>query len=188
MSPNSVAQPAPKIDVPMIIPGFTDPAAARTAMAVAGMRMSPAVLIVRNVHIAFVAVPAFGFSLFSSSIALRPNGVAALLSPSNAATPFGLKAMEELNKLNPKAGTATNAMCTFLTINTAGLILIPATAIAVRAAAGSVNPGIIIGTSIFGAGCATLFGLIAVKLFQRLPMFRRDDPGLASAQKEVSRV
>jgi len=120
--------------------------------------------------------------------AMIMNISANMLGLSNAATPFGLKAMEELNKLNPKAGTATNAMCTFLTINTAGLILIPATAIAVRAAAGSVNPGIIIGTSIFGAGCATLFGLIAVKLFQRLPMFRRDDPGLASAQKEVSRV
>src|SRR3990172_3302233 len=120
--------------------------------------------------------------------AMIMNISANMLGLSNAATPFGLKAMEELNKLTPKAGTATNAMCTFLTINTAGLILIPATAIAGRAAAGSVNPGIIIGTSIFGAGCATLFGLIAVKLFQRLPMFRRDDPGLASAQKEVSRV
>jgi spore maturation protein SpmA len=91
--------------------------------------------------------------------------------------------MEELNKLNPKAGTATNAMCTFLTINTAGLVLIPATAIAVRAAAGSVNPGLIIGTSIFGAGCATIAGLVAVKLFQRLPLFRKDDPSLAGKEE-----
>lgn len=120
--------------------------------------------------------------------AMIMNISANMLGLSNAATPFGLKAMEELNKLNPKVGTATNAMCTFLTINTAGLVLIPATAIAVRAAAGSVNPGIIIGTSIFGAGCATIAGLIAVKLLQRLPVFRRDDPESVSGQKEADHV
>lgn len=108
--------------------------------------------------------------------AMIMNMAANMLGLSNAATPFGLKAMEELNKLNPKAGTATNAMCTFLAINTAGLVLIPATAIAVRAAAGSVNPGVIIGTSIFGAGCATVAGVLAVKVLQRMPRFRRDDP------------
>jgi spore maturation protein SpmA len=97
-----------------------------------------------------------------------------LLGLSNAATPLGLKAMEELNKLNPKAGTATNAMITFLTINTGGLILIPATAIAVRAVAGSANPGIIIGTSIFGASCATVAGVCAAKLLQRLPRYRKE--------------
>ena len=117
--------------------------------------------------------------------AMIMNISANMLGLSNAATPFGLKAMEELNKLNPRIGTATNAMCTFLTINTAGLVLIPATAIAVRAAAGSVNPGIIIGTSIFGAGCATVAGLIAVKLLQRLPRFRRDDPGASEVRKEA---
>ncbi len=106
--------------------------------------------------------------------AMIMNISANMLGLSNAATPFGLKAMEELNKLNPKIGTATNAMCTFLVINTSGLVLIPATAIAVRAAAGSSNPGIIIGTSIFGAGCATIAGLISVKLLQRLRYFRKD--------------
>lgn len=106
--------------------------------------------------------------------AMIMNISANMLGLSNAATPFGLKAMEELNKLNPKLGTATNAMCTFLVINTSGLVLIPATAIAVRAAAGSANPGIIIGTSIFGAGCATLAGLISVKLLQRLRYFKKD--------------
>jgi len=105
--------------------------------------------------------------------AMIMNIAANMLGLSNAATPFGLKAMEELNKLNPKLGTATNAMCTFLVINTAGLVLIPATAIAIRAAAGSANPGIIIGTSIFGASCATVTGLIAVKLLQRLPRYKR---------------
>src|SRR3989339_2116498 len=84
------------------------------------------------------------------------NVSANMLGLGNAATPFGLKAMEELERLNTKKGTATNAMITFLAINTAGLTLIPATAIAVRAASGSSDPAIIIGTSIFGATCATI--------------------------------
>jgi spore maturation protein SpmA len=106
--------------------------------------------------------------------AMIMNIAANMLGLNNAATPLGLKAMEELNKLNPKLGTATNAMCTFLVINTAGLTLIPATAIAIRVAQGSADPGVIIGTSIFGAGCATVAGLISVKIFQRLPRFKRD--------------
>ncbi len=105
--------------------------------------------------------------------AMIMNIAANMLGLSNAATPLGLKAMEELNRLNPKAGTATNAMCTFLAINTGGLILIPATALAVRAAAGSANPGIIIGTSIVGAGCATVAGVLAAKILERLPHFRK---------------
>src|SRR5512140_2734778 len=105
--------------------------------------------------------------------AMIMNIAANMLGLSNAATPLGLKAMEELNKLNPKLGTASNAMCTFLAINTGGLVLIPATAIAVRAAAGSANPGIIIGTSIVGAGCATIAGVLASKVLQRLPRYRR---------------
>ncbi len=105
--------------------------------------------------------------------AMIMNIAANMLGLSNAATPMGLKAMEELNKLNPKVGTATNAMVTFLAINTGGLILIPATAIAVRAAAGSANPGIIIGTSIVGASCATVAGVVASKILQRLPRYRK---------------
>ena len=106
--------------------------------------------------------------------AMIMNIAANMLGLNNAATPLGLKAMEELNKLNPKLGTATNAMCTFLVINTAGLTLIPATAIAIRAAQGSVNPGIIIGTSIFGAGCATVAGLVSVKILERLPRYKKE--------------
>jgi spore maturation protein SpmA len=93
-----------------------------------------------------------------------------MLGLGNAATPFGLKAMEDLDKLNPDKGTATNSMVTFLAINTAGLTLIPATAIAVRAAAGSSDPAIIIGTSIFGAGCATIAGITAAKVLEKFPL------------------
>jgi len=104
--------------------------------------------------------------------AIIMNTAANMLGLSNAATPMGLKAMEELNKLNTQIGTATNAMVTFLAINTGGLIIIPATAMAVRAAVGSTNPGIIIGTSIIGAGCATVAGVAASKILQRLPRYR----------------
>ena len=93
-----------------------------------------------------------------------------MLGLGNAATPFGLKAMEELDKINPEKGTATNAMCTFLAINTAGLTLIPATAIAIRAASGSNDPAIIIGTSFFGAACATIVGITAAKILEKFPM------------------
>jgi len=102
--------------------------------------------------------------------AMIMNISANMLGLGNAATPFGLKAMEELDKLNPEKGTATNAMCTFLAVNTAGLTLIPATAIAVRASAGSSDPAIIIGTSIFGAGCATLVGITAAKILEKFPL------------------
>ena len=77
-------------------------------------------------------------------------------------------------------------MVTFLAINTGGLVLIPATAIAVRATVGSANPGIIIGTSIVGAGCATVAGIIASKLLQRLPRYRRDVPAPTPAGGEVN--
>lgn len=96
------------------------------------------------------------------------------LGLSNAATPFGLKAMEELDKLNPEKGTATNAMCTFLAINTAGMTLIPATAIAIRAAAGSTQPAVIIGTSLFASACATTAGLIAVKTLEKFSSNRSE--------------
>ena len=90
-----------------------------------------------------------------------------MLGLGNAATPFGLKAMEEMEKINPNKGTASNSMVTFLAINTAGLTLIPATAIAVRAASGSSNPAIIIGTTIFGALCATIAGITAAKIIEK---------------------
>jgi spore maturation protein A len=118
--------------------------------------------------------------------AMIMNIAANMLGLNNAATPLGLKAMEELNKINPKAGTATNAMCTFLVINTAGLTLIPATAIAIRAGLGSADPAIIVGTSIFGAGCATIAGLTAVKLLQRLPRYKKElEVNNADNQAEV---
>jgi spore maturation protein SpmB len=102
--------------------------------------------------------------------AMVMNISANMLGLGNAATPFGLKAMEELDKLNPNQGTATNSMVTFLAINTAGMTLIPATAIAVRAAAGSADPTIIIATSLFGSTCATITGITAAKILEKFPI------------------
>ncbi|MDP3684230.1 MAG: nucleoside recognition domain-containing protein, partial [Ignavibacteria bacterium] len=102
--------------------------------------------------------------------AMIMNISANFLGLGNAATPFGLKAMEELDKLNPNKGTATNAMCTFLAINTAGMTLIPATAIALRASAGSAEPAIIIGTSLVGSTCATIVGISAAKILEKFPI------------------
>lgn len=92
---------------------------------------------------------------------------ATFLGLGNAATPFGIKAMEDLNTLNPNKGTATNAMCTFLVINTASFALMPTTAIALRAASGSSNPALIIGTTMFGSFCATIVGITVAKLFEK---------------------
>jgi spore maturation protein A len=98
------------------------------------------------------------------------------LGLSNAATPFGLKAIEELQKLNPKKDTATNAMVMFLGVNTASITLIPATIIGLRVAMKSAHPAEIIGTTIFASVCATITAVIAVKLLGKLPAFRKDDP------------
>jgi spore maturation protein A len=85
----------------------------------------------------------------------------------NAATPFGLKAMEEMQKLNTKKDVASEAMCTFLALNTSAITLIPATIISVRLRAGSVNPTEIIGTTIFATSCAMVVAVTADYLLRR---------------------
>jgi spore maturation protein A len=110
------------------------------------------------------------------------NIAANMLGLSNAATPLGLKAMEDLETLNKHPGTATNAMCTFLTINTAGLQLIPATMISILASAGSKDPTAIIGTTVAATCAALIAGVTTVKILERLPLFsvERDRKGKSS--------
>lgn len=91
-----------------------------------------------------------------------------VLGLGNAATPFGLRAMEQLEKLNPVAGTATNAMCMFLAINTASIQLIPATAIAYLASAGDPNPTSIIVPTLIATSCATAAAIISAKCLQNV--------------------
>jgi spore maturation protein A len=105
--------------------------------------------------------------------AMVMNISANMLGLANAATPLGLKAMEELNKLSKKVGTATDAMCTFLVINTSSVQLIPATVIAIRAASGSTNPTEILGPVIVATTVNTLVGIMTVRLLSKLPIFKR---------------
>jgi spore maturation protein SpmA len=100
------------------------------------------------------------------------NIAANMLGLGNAATPLGLRAMIELQKLNPNPGSATNAMCTFLTINTASIQLIPATAIGILAVAGGKNPTAIVGTAFLATVVSQITGLTAVKTLEKLKMFR----------------
>lgn len=100
------------------------------------------------------------------------NIAANMLGLANAATPFGLQAMKELERLNKKAGEASDAMCTFLAINTSSVQLIPATAMAFLAANGSIHPSSIIVSSLFATTCSTLVAIIAVKQLAKLPVYR----------------
>ena len=83
-----------------------------------------------------------------------------MLGLGSAATPFGLKAMEELQKDNPKKKEATEAMITFLVLNTGGVTLIPTTVIALRIMHGSANPTEIIITSILATAVSSISGLV----------------------------
>ncbi len=85
----------------------------------------------------------------------------------NAATPFGIRAMQELDKLNPDKGTATNAMALFLAINTSSVTLLPTGVIALRAAAGSADPAGILPTTLFATIVSTTLAIVSCKLYQR---------------------
>lgn len=87
---------------------------------------------------------------------------------SNAATPMGLKAMEELQKHNIDKASASNAMCTFLAMNTAGFQLIPATVIAVLVAIGYKNPTSIIAPTLLVTTISFVSAIILAKIFQKI--------------------
>ena len=116
------------------------------------------------------------------------NIAAGILGLGNAATPLGLRAMKDLQSLNPHPGTATNAMCTFLAINTSSIQLIPVTAIAILAANHSNNPTAIVWTSIIATTFAAISGVTAAKLLQRLPMFRLRASSTVDDQPTVTEV
>jgi spore maturation protein A len=97
-----------------------------------------------------------------------------MLGLSNAATPMGIKAMEELQKLNPTKDAATNAQVTFMTLNTAGVQLIPTTILGVLAAAGAQKPTAIIGTTIAATFIGTVVAVGVAKLLQ--PFFPMPAP------------
>lgn len=99
--------------------------------------------------------------------AMVMNITANMLGLGNAATPLGINAMKELQRLNPHPPIATNAMCTFLVINTSSVQLVPATVIGLRAATGSANPSEIVGTALIATTVSTLVGITCAKVLQR---------------------
>jgi spore maturation protein SpmA len=122
--------------------------------------------------------------------AMIMNIAANLLGLGNAATPFGVKAMMELDRLNGAKGTATNAMILFLAINTSGLTLLPTTMISLRASAQSHDvAGILFPIWIAGC-CATLMAIIFSPFLSKLPWYRKSDPPCAqgSANQNSSPV
>jgi spore maturation protein SpmA len=104
--------------------------------------------------------------------AIIMNVAANILGLNNAATPLGLRAMNELGTLNRRPGVATNAMCMLLAINTSSITLIPVTVIALLAAAHSRNPTVIIGTSLAATAVAHAFAIGTCKLLERSPWYR----------------
>jgi len=103
--------------------------------------------------------------------AMIMNMAANILGLGNAATPFGLKAMAELNRLNQHPGVATNAMVLFLAINTSGVAVLPLGVIAIRASLGAENTGGIVIPSVLATLCSTLVAIAAVKWLQRRRSF-----------------
>ena len=94
----------------------------------------------------------------------------------NAATPFGIKAMQELDKHNGQSGTATNAMVMFLAINTSALAILPTGMMALRVSMGSQDPAGIFLTTWFASACATVIAILAATLFSRLRTYSETEP------------
>jgi spore maturation protein SpmA len=99
--------------------------------------------------------------------AMMMNLSANILGLGNAATPFGIRAMQSLNQLNPHPGTATNAMILFLVINTTCVTVLPTKIIAMRSAAGSVDPAGVIPTILTASLIATILAVLTTKFIQR---------------------
>jgi len=102
--------------------------------------------------------PALGYILSNMS--------ANILGLGNAATPMGIKAMKELQKLNPDPATATPAMCTLLAINTASITIIPTTIIAIRMNFESANPAEIVGTTLMATAISTTAAIAVDRWFR----------------------
>lgn len=139
---------------------------------VSGLTESIAKVISPIVRLLFPSIPRRHRSLSYISLAMSSN----ILGLGNASTPLGIKAMEELQKLNTKKDTANDAMCTLLAITTSSITVVPTTVIAMRSLTGSANPAEIVVTTLIATMCSTAAALIADWLFRR-----------ASAQSSASR-
>lgn len=99
--------------------------------------------------------------------AIVMNLTANMMGLSNAATPFGIKAMEEMDRLNDNKGVASNDMALFLVMNAACIQLVPSTIISIRAACNSQNPGAIILPAIISTTTALIVGIVCCKILQK---------------------
>ncbi|ATD53822.1 nucleoside recognition domain-containing protein [Clostridium chauvoei] len=99
--------------------------------------------------------------------AIVMNITANMMGLGNAATPFGIKAMQEMDRLNKDKGTASDDMVLFLVLNAACIQLVPSTVISIRAACGSANPGAIIVPAVLASTIAAIVGVICCKILQR---------------------
>ena len=96
---------------------------------------------------------------------ISSNIVMNMLGLGNAATPFGLKAMSELKRLNKDSSTASRSMITFLVINTSSVTIVPTTVISLRLSSGSINPTEIIPVTIITTFLSTFLALLLDRLF-----------------------
>jgi spore maturation protein A len=103
--------------------------------------------------------PALGYIMSNMS--------ANILGLGNAATPMGIKAMQELQKLNPDKETASAAMCTLLALNTSSITIIPTTIIAIRMSFDSMNPAEIVGTTLLATMLSTMAAILVDKWYRR---------------------
>ena len=119
-----------------------------------------------------------------------------MLGLGNAATPFGLKAMQELDRINPKKGTATNAMCLFLAINTSNIAIFPLGVIALRAAIGSKDPAGIFLSTLIATSFSTLVAIVSCKLLMRTKIYQQqwenapayENAGKGGEAKKIGRL
>jgi len=114
--------------------------------------------------------------------AIIMNLSANVLGLGNAATPFGIRAMQQLDTLNPHKGTATNAMALFLAMNTSSVTLLPTGVIALRAAAGSEDPAGIVPTTLVATIISTAVAITSAKLLQRYWTAPAPDPAPDAAE------
>ncbi|MGE5475214.1 MAG: nucleoside recognition domain-containing protein [Bacteroidales bacterium] len=111
--------------------------------------------------------------------AMVMNVAANILGLGNAATPFGIRAMEHLERLNPAKGTASNAQVLFLAINTAGITVLPTSVIALRAGLGAADPAAVVAPTLAATLVSTLIAIVAARLLQRL-----SPPAVAGAAED----
>lgn len=138
-----------------------------------GLTESIAKAISPIVRFLFPSIPRRHPALSYISLAMSSN----ILGLGNASTPLGIKAIEELQKLNPRKDTASDAMCTLLAITTSSITVVPTTVIAMRGLTGSANPADILITTLIATTCSTAAALIADSLFRRASAKSRSNRG-----------